>query len=265
MSQYRYARIEELVEDAAKTLGRELFHIIEVGVWNGGRAIKMAEAAFRGGATRVHYIGYDLFDQATPEINLRELNAKPNQTLDKVTSRLTFFQGKNPGFTFGLVPGNTNETLKGLALLADFVYIDGGHSVETIANDYAAFKDCPLVVFDDYYLGLDEETLDKVGANRIVDGLLPEIIDTGDELKMGDVRGTVALAVVRPVPKLSEEVKNMSDAEIEAAALNDPDAQPLSEEELANLQPAKPRRPPRKRRMTAAERRKNMEPPFRDE
>ena len=192
MAQDRYAKIEELI---AELEPRDEFIIIEVGVWNGGRAIKMAEAAFKIAAV-VKYVGYDLFEQATPELNLRELNAKRNVSIEKVETRLNWFKAKHPGFTFDLIKGNTNETLRGKQLIADFVFIDGGHSVETIKNDYAAFTMCPLVVFDDYYLGLDEETLDRVGANRLVDTFHScTFIETGDELRMGQVRGIVALAV----------------------------------------------------------------------
>lgn len=272
MGQERYAKIEELVEGVAKALGRDEFTIIEIGVWNGGRAMRMAEAAFKGGAKNVKYIGFDLFDQATPEINLRELNAKPNQTLDKVRGRLDWFKASHPGFTFTLVKGNTNKTLAGMEFLVDFVYIDGGHSVETIANDYAAFKDCPLVVFDDYYFGLDEETLDRVGANRTVDALQADLdrevvfIDTGDELKMGEVRGIVGLAVVRRLerPEVAGDpmppTEQIRDNDIEGGKIlieGTPEAESYTDEvemtqgpvevaEGETLEP-RPKRAPRKR------------------
>ena len=254
MGQDRYAKIEELISSLEP---RDEFVIIEVGVWNGGRAMRMAEAAFKI-AKRVKYFGYDLFEQATPDINLRELNAKPNQTVEHVADRLTWFKAKKPGFEFALIPGNTNETLKGAALIADFVYIDGGHSVETIANDYAAFKECPLVVFDDYYLGLDEETLDRVGANRTVDVLANvEIIDTGDVLYTGDVQGTVALAVVRSKPIEEGLAPGVAELEERREKIE-------ADAESMRASP-RPKRTPRKKSMAAAERRKNMEPPFRDE
>jgi hypothetical protein len=186
----RYGHILGLIEEVKPKT------IIEIGVWNGGRACEMALAALTHNDA-VHYTGYDLFEDATDETNQEELNAKRNCTVDQVRARLASFQAQNPGFAFGLVKGNTRETLDGLNLEADFVYIDGGHSVETIRSDYEAVKASPCVVFDDYYLDVPEATLDLWGANRVLQDVPHEVIDTRDPLKMGDVEGVVALGVVR--------------------------------------------------------------------
>lgn len=196
MAAKRYGEILGIIEQVKPQT------IIEIGVWNGKRACEMARAALAH-SDGVYYTGYDLFESATAETNQEELNAKRNCTVEEVKDRLFAFQDENPGFSFTLVPGNTRETLAGQNLAAGFVYIDGGHSVETIRSDYEAVKESPCVVFDDYYIGLTDEQLEKVGANHIVDPLFDdpslacEIIDTGDPLKMGDVTGVVALAVVR--------------------------------------------------------------------
>ena len=55
-----------------------------------------------------------------------------------------------PTAAITLVRGNTRETLKPIS--ADFVYIDGGHSIETIQGDYDALKSSPVIVFDDFYI-----------------------------------------------------------------------------------------------------------------
>ena len=197
MKAKRYSQILGLVEQVKPR------SIIEIGVWNGQRAIEMSRAALAH-SDAVTYSGYDLFEEASPETNESELNAKPNCTLEQVKQRLFRFQDQNQGFTFTLVPGDTNKTIGGKCLAADFVYIDGGHSVATIRNDYLAVSRNPMIVFDDYYImdfdGLGTD-ITKFGANVVVDKLLiddngldVEILESSDPLIGG---GIVALAVVR--------------------------------------------------------------------
>ena len=187
----RYNQILELVDEAKPQT------IVEIGVWNGARAVLMAETALKHNQ-KVHYKGYDLFEQATAETDRDEFNAKRHNTREQVVRRLTEFQMEHPRFTFELVKGNTRETLH--PQTADFVYIDGGHSVETIRSDYEALKESPMVVFDDYYRPADTgpgPDLDTLGANRIVDAIEGhEVLPSTDPLVGG---GTVCIAVVRRV------------------------------------------------------------------
>ncbi len=189
--QKRYQKLLELVAEAKPET------IVEIGVWNGLRATQMAEVALKHNPS-VHYEGYDLFEDATPENDVEEMNAKAHNTFDQVEKRLLDFQATHPGFSFGLTKGNTRETLPDLA--PDFAFIDGGHSVETIRSDYEHLKGAKTVVFDDYYLPTAEGVcvdLEEFGANAIADQIPGvEIIDTGDAMTM-DRGGIVALAAVR--------------------------------------------------------------------
>lgn len=188
MPAQRYAQIIEIIDQVKPRT------IIEIGVWNGKRACWMAEAALRHNAA-VHYDGFDLFELATDETNRAELNAKRPNSLAHVTARLEDFKGSHPGFTFALHRGNTREILT--PRTADFVYIDGGHSVETIRHDYAMTEASPVVLFDDYYLPDAKgrcADLDRFGANRIVDEIAgARILPSQDPLMGG---GIVALALV---------------------------------------------------------------------
>jgi hypothetical protein len=56
---------------------------------------------------------------------------------------------KGKVFTFHLIQGDTKQTLREVE--ADFAWLDGGHSDETIAHDYAMCSRIPVVVMDDYY------------------------------------------------------------------------------------------------------------------
>lgn len=188
MKPKRYARLIELVEQTKPET------ILEVGVYNGERAMEMAAAALKH-HPKVHYSGFDLFEDASPETDSEEFNKKRNHSMESVRSRLAAFQGANPGFAFKLHKGNSRETLESHAV--DFAYIDGGHSVETIRGDYEAVKESKVVAFDDYYLpNATGECPDvrRFGANEVVDSLDgARIIDTGDPVAGG---GYVCLAIV---------------------------------------------------------------------
>lgn len=126
--------------------------IVEVGVWNGHNAIRMIRQAQKYHKDIV-YTGYDLFEEATPETDVTELNVKPHHTVQDVGNLIV----QNTGIAIDLVRGNTRQTLTPHTK-ADFVFIDGGHSVETIESDYMKLRQSRVVVLDDYY------TPDETGA-----------------------------------------------------------------------------------------------------
>ena len=202
----RYNQILEIIEEVKPK------SIVEVGVFNGERATLMAQAALKH-SDAVSYVGYDLFEDATAETNSVEMNAKTNYSVGAVEARLEKFRKSLPNnktFSFSLVKGNTRETLGGKEVVADFAYIDGGHTVETIDIDYKACSTCPTVVFDDYY-DSQKFDLEKVGCNKLVATLKgSKVLPSNDPLSFEGVRdGTVHLVRYdRPAveDKLFEEV-----------------------------------------------------------
>ncbi len=111
----------------------------------------------------MHYRGFDLFEDATDETDKVELNVKKHNTLSAISERLQQFSDKmsenNKEFTFSLHKGDTKDTLKSSKHLdVDLAYIDGGHSYETVKSDYCYLSSVPVVVFDDYYSPMDEDT-----------------------------------------------------------------------------------------------------------
>jgi len=128
----------------------------------------MAKEALKYSQT-VHYYGFDLFETASRETDKAELNIKPHHSIESITQVLSNFAKNNNGFTFDLFKGNTNDTL--FDLVIDLAFIDGGHSVNTIQNDYSYLKNSKVVVFDDYYMDKDIVDTSKWGCNTIVDQL----------------------------------------------------------------------------------------------
>ena len=156
--------------------------LLETGTYNGGRAIQMADAAFEH-TDKVTYTGYDLFGTTTPELNQLEFNSKATNTTEAVIERLTEYamekakEGKT--FEFKLIEGNTNQTLKDNPT-ADFVFIDGGHSYDTVSHDYKQLKHNKIVVLDDYF-SKDEHDREPEEEQRGVNKLWTEEIKNRED------------------------------------------------------------------------------------
>lgn len=141
-------------------------NIMEIGTWNGNRAIRMIETAkkfYR--PEQINYYGFDLFEEMTKDRFEEELSKFP-PAQDEVLHKL-----KQTGVNIRLYKGDTLVTLpRAVDSLPkmDFIFIDGGHSVETIANDWNYAEQLmhknSVVIFDDYYFDKDD-----VGAKAVVE------------------------------------------------------------------------------------------------
>lgn len=183
----RYRQIEVILKHEKPDV------ILEIGTWNGDRAVKMCEAA---GAKS--YIGFDLFEEADDLSDQREMNVKPHFTMDDVYQRLD-------GLNASIIRGDTKKTLPEFISVfgedqADFAFIDGGHSVETIRSDWEnvrkLVKPGKYIVFDDFYSDMPEGfDFDQFGANKVVEGIPGwKLMPSTDPVKGG---GIVHLVVVR--------------------------------------------------------------------
>jgi len=140
--------------------------ILETGTWNGGRAIEMALAAFKH-TDKVHYMGYDLFEDATVETDHVEFNVKPHNTMQAVQNRLEEFaehvkEKDDKTFTFKLYKGNVRETLDVIRRTeivndVDFALMGSGNSKETVEAEYKVLKYVPVVVADHYFTKEEED------------------------------------------------------------------------------------------------------------
>lgn len=157
-------------------------NILEVGTWNGERALAMAAAAFQE-SSKVSYTGFDLFERMTTDKSRAEFNAKTPTPESLVRDKLEAFRTKRPGFTFFLHKGDTRETLPKFladsgAGSIDFVWLDGGHSVATVASDWEncqkAVRPGGIILLDDYYSKMDPSFLKEFGCNTLVKRLTVE-------------------------------------------------------------------------------------------
>lgn len=163
----RYARISETIRiERARTL-------LEVGTWDGGRAIEMMGAALEATEGGVVYDGFDLFEQPSPR---DEFNVKPVAVLAAVEARIGAWVAAHPGAAYRLHQGDTRVTLRRFSpersKTVDFAWLDGGHSVETIRSDWESVRPMMrpggVVLLDDFYQKVDPGLTAAFGVNDLV-------------------------------------------------------------------------------------------------
>ena len=120
--------------------------ILEVGTWIGQHACEMIQRA-RKHRERVCYYGFDLFAQAPAYEHPKRWIVNESvirQRLDDTGARIW------------LIKGDTRQTLRQANIPpVDLIFIDGGHSLETVENDWRhtqQFAHSKTVwILDDYW------------------------------------------------------------------------------------------------------------------
>lgn len=136
----------------------DCFNILEIGTNNGDNAIGMIKtAAFRVPEDKIHYYGFDLFEELTSELVEKEFSLEKSPSMEEVEKKIKSLTKAN----ITLIRGDTNNTLKTtgdwleLPPTMDFIYIDGGHAVDTIRNDWnfcsKMVKSSGVIFLDDYF------------------------------------------------------------------------------------------------------------------
>ena len=172
--------------------------LLEVGCWNGEHGIQMCQAALQSHNSSVHYIGYDLFEEGSDSLDKKELNSKSRQMHTAVADKFKELQKEHEHrFSFELIKGDTNEVMEDHSV--DFAFLDGGHSVGTVQNDYAKSLTSKVIVFDDYFTADNSGNIPDVpylGTNVVVDSILDKakwVFPSNDPVREG---GITHLAVI---------------------------------------------------------------------
>jgi len=143
--------------------------ILEIGVYRGDRSLEMIKIA-KIFNKKVNYYGFDLFQDFYNDTNIlkKELSKNPYH-YESIKKKL------NKHAKIYLYKGYTNKTLPKFienysGSKIDFVFIDGGHSLVTIKEDWNNIEKIidknSIVIFDDYYLN-DDNLIKKFGCNFI--------------------------------------------------------------------------------------------------
>lgn len=140
---------------------------LEVGTFNGVRAANLLDYFLSIDKNRqARYIGFDLFEDMTHEMSKAEFS-KSTLPLSTKAVQSTFTQtlAKKYGDRFSgarLFKGNTKETISqwkndlGHYIEPNFIFIDGGHSLETVDSDFRNLEHLisasNVFLMDDYYV-----------------------------------------------------------------------------------------------------------------
>lgn len=143
--------------------------IMEIGTWNGEHALRMIEETKKNlPLEKIEYYGFDLFELLDSETASKEFSkSKMPPALEIVREKLA-----KTNAAIHLYKGDTRDTLPKVVRelpKMDFVFIDGGHSIETIQNDWKYVQKImdkkTIVIFDDYW------NRDDVGCKKVVEGI----------------------------------------------------------------------------------------------
>lgn len=127
---------------------------------------------------QLKFIGYDLFDLANEQTHKQEINGKgPGnyqmcvKRMERIKKTCSPVQSKykkypNKKFTYELHKGFTQDTLKTNSF--DLVFIDGGHSYDTVKHDYEKLKNSKIIFFDDYDIPDVQKFCDEIGAINLI-------------------------------------------------------------------------------------------------
>lgn len=164
MKPYHFERFIQLLDEIKPE------KICEIGTHNGKTASQMCDYVLGSTNNNVFYQGYDAFDLIEfSESYGKEKNGKGIGSKIQAFRKLTKISRKYPDrLTFNLVKGFTKDTLT--PGIYDFVYIDAGHSYESVLHDWHMVKDSKMIVFDDWFMeGVLKVLKEEVEPNHLVE------------------------------------------------------------------------------------------------
>ncbi|MEM3373688.1 MAG: class I SAM-dependent methyltransferase [Candidatus Woesearchaeota archaeon] len=153
-------------------------NIMDIGVFDGENSIKILEIAKKyHKPSEINYYGFDLFESMDKKTFEKEISKNP------LSEKNIYEKLKKTKTNIYLFKGNTLETLpknyKNLPKM-DLIIIDGGHSLETIENDWNYSKKLmhkkTNVLFDDYWNRMNsgcKKLIDSLDRNKYVVKILP--------------------------------------------------------------------------------------------
>src|SRR6266498_4030623 len=153
--------------------------ITEIGVARCVTALHMIDRAFKE-HDNITYHGFDLFEDLDDARIKSEFQGKKpitfNQACKIFTDAASRYADHGKTLHWNLQRGATTKTLlhcQKEALNADLVYLDGGHSVETIKHDLQAVSGSRVILLDGFYHDRDPNFMQRWGCNMVVQELFP--------------------------------------------------------------------------------------------
>ena len=155
--------------------------ICEIGTHDAKSAVQFIDYCIKINP-KLKYYGFDIFDAVKNDKRFHEveINGKGAGKYSTAKNNLDHKRRKYKKFKFELYKGYTQDTLTDSKY--DFVYIDGGHSYETVKHDYNKVKNSKIIVFDDYQTDGVKSFVDElVIQQKLVEVNWPECLDYGEK------------------------------------------------------------------------------------
>ena len=165
----KYSRYKYLFFEIYKSQPTSL---IEIGVYRGIRSLEMIKLA-KSFKREIYFYGFDLFEGISTKKIKKELSKKSISATEIKKNLYDNLNDKDIHINF--IKGDTNKSLKRFKIRkkVDFIFIDGGHSIKTIKNDWLNLQKLidnkSVIIFDDYYE--NNEISKKFGCKKIIDNL----------------------------------------------------------------------------------------------
>ncbi len=184
----RYEHIYEQIRQARPQ------RILEIGTNDGLNAVRMVKIAMQY-SSAIEYYGFDLFEMQSDQDFLKEFSLRTPSRNDVLLHLKT--KGVDSAL---LVAGDTTKTIPAMIThlpLMDLIFIDGGHSYETVHADWNNIQPIihanTVVLFDDY---------PNFGVKPLIDHLdtsqwRVQVFPTTDHLRAGDFNSGNPPAVLR--------------------------------------------------------------------
>ena len=147
-------------------------YICEVGVYAGERSNEIIKLSGILNNNKTVYYGFDLFEDITIKKINDEFSKQPLH-INKIKEMLNKNSYCNK---FYLIKGDTVNTLKEYDFKnkLDLVFIDGGHSIQTINSDFMnlikKIKEKGIIILDDYY-SINKKIIEKAGCNVLINNI----------------------------------------------------------------------------------------------
>ena len=148
--------------------------IFEFGTWKGYTAVRMVKQALQY-RSDVHYFGIDMFEHITVE-EAKWQNHTKNLAIKRDT--IAYLDQEIGVERHSVAIGASKQIFRKMRRKilkeiffthhVDFIFIDGGHAVETITHDWLAAESImdenTVVIFDDYYRDITD-----IGAFTVIE------------------------------------------------------------------------------------------------
>ena len=183
MKPFQFILFEKLLDECKPTF------IGEIGSHNGNTSEQMCRYVLSRTKNSLLFQGYDAYDLVLndEEFAIKEKNGKGPGNYEKAMSRMNKIRQQYSGrFNYKLIKGFTNETIT-TPIKFDFVYIDAGHSYDSVKHDYEMVKESKIIVFDDYCMPGVNQLIKEIEQS----GIVVECFDNTDTSR--------AVAVVRNI------------------------------------------------------------------